>query len=300
MNQTTFAPSADPAVGTQTTPTTDTADGADYSISQRIDVFIKKYSGVAVSDAFSGARDSAEAATRYGFRNSANSRYAEFLAGFRDSPELAAHYQDLWPACSFLPWRAFHGIRKSLSLWCDLPEHYTGAIPDKQLKRLDAFMACPAEDIDNNHVDARDLESLFNDSRLEALILSQFEFSLSPDGKYHDHIRRRFGNWHNTVGPAFRHHRRSLSSDMQHQLAHGVFWPMMHSLFVMAPKEAFNTEKDWFARAEDLSKAAMASEPRITPDDPLVVCFVHGGALVVAAWGEEAAELNQIVRDLKL
>ena len=36
------------------------------------------------------------------------------------------------------------------------------------------------------------------------------------------------------------------------------------------------------------------------PPDPLVIRFCHGGALVVAAWGDEAAALNEITQELKL
>lgn len=35
-------------------------------------------------------------------------------------------------------------------------------------------------------------------------------------------------------------------------------------------------------------------------NDPLVIRFCFGGALVVAAWGDEAAALNEITRELKL
>lgn len=35
-------------------------------------------------------------------------------------------------------------------------------------------------------------------------------------------------------------------------------------------------------------------------DLPLVIRFCFGGALVVAAWGDEAAELNEITKALKL
>lgn len=48
----------------------------------------------------------------------------------------------------------------------------------------------------------------------------------------------------------------------------------------------------WFPDAE--------TAPTVAPDDPLVIRFCNQGALIVAAWGDEAAFLNKAVQELKL
>ena len=54
------------------------------------------------------------------------------------------------------------------------------------------------------------------------------------------------------------------------------------SWFVVAPPEDFNSTEDFFTRFQKMSKEAVQ---RMTtpPDDPLVIRFVRGGRLVVAA-----------------
>jgi hypothetical protein len=53
------------------------------------------------------------------------------------------------------------------------------------------------------------------------------------------------------------------------------------------------------ARVRELATEIETAQ-KVPPNDPLVVRFVNGGALVVAAWGDEAAELNDRVKALKI
>lgn len=69
--------------------------------------------------------------------------------------------------------------------------------------------------------------------------------------------------------------------------------------FVVAPKEAFNSKSDWLDRFRSLQTAS-PGEPRSAPDDPLVIRFCRGGCLVVAAWGDEAAALNGMAKEVRI
>jgi hypothetical protein len=302
-NQNTFASTAVPEAGTPTTPSTATADGAGSSMVTRIDVFIERSFKKAESADFSGIMDSATAAARHGFVNSANSRYAQFLEGFRDSPELAARYREEWPNSFFLPWRAFHAVRRSLSLWCDLPSSFTGAVPGEQVPWLDIF-----EMNTDYGVKSGDIPKLFGGLRkLELCMLLGFTARWGMG--HHDEgsagwdfVQRHYGREF-TLGAMLGSVRQILLQDNQHLLnlvLKEFVLPLFDGFFVLAPKDAFNTEKDWFGRAADMERALKATEKRTAPDDPLVIRFVEGGAMVVAAWGEEAAWLNKAARDLNL
>lgn len=137
------APTAPLAPTIPTTASTATADGATSPTPLRIDEFIKSKLKEARSDGFSGLKSSAEAARSHGFTACANSRYADFLAAMSAAQDQVSYYAAKYPACFFLPWSALNATLKALGLWCDLPKHYTGAIPPGQLPYLDIFSLDP-------------------------------------------------------------------------------------------------------------------------------------------------------------
>lgn len=278
------APIAKPEVTTPRTFDTATATPAVSTTALRIDDFIKAQFSKSKEESFSGVKSSADRLARLGFKSSANSRYADFLEAFRSTPLLSASYAERYPNCCFLPWKAFHAVRRSLDVWCDLPEFYAGAVPEEQIPWMEIFELDPADlpqfsdfqgilEIDPNDGDRRREEFMrsawgqeslsFPEISVEhRLLFSQAEYQFSRDaGFLQNHLR-----------------------------------PMRESFFVVAPKEAFTTRKDYITRLREMVTASI--EPTVAPNDPLVIRFVRGGALVIAAWGDEAAELNQITRDL--
>jgi hypothetical protein len=236
------------------------ADGAISPAVHRIDKLLKSFSEEASSEAYSTARRSADAAARLGFKSSANLRYAAFLEDFRVPEDLAEHYQENYPSCFFLTWRGFHALRRTLDLWCELPEHYAGAVPDAQLPWMDLFELYEG-----------DRPGLEDDAAL---------LQIPPE-----QLRR--VRAHSTYNY-------SILGEYQH-----VF---CSSFFVLAPKEAFRTaagKMDWIARYRS-AQEKVSTDATTPPEDPLIIRFCQGGALVVAAWGDEAVELNKITQALKL
>jgi hypothetical protein len=279
-----------------TTASTATADGATSPTPLRIDTFIKSKLQEARSDGFSGLKSSAEAAQSHGFTACANSRYAAFLEAMVAAQDQVTYYAEKYPACFFLPWTALNATMKALNLWCDLPRHYTGAIPPGQLPYLDIFSLDP-----NDAVPPVQMLELIDDGLRkdvwQALIRNaatshkqersaewewQRQWDFDPYESNAD-VHNLFRNLDGTQQTALR----TACADFQ------------SSWFVIAPPAAFNVSEDWRSRTRKLlTQAAAKKEP--PPDDPLVVRFVRHGCLVVAAWGEEAAELNAAVNSLNI
>jgi len=283
------APTAPLAPTIPTTASTATAAGATSQTPLRIDTFIKSKLKEAQSADFSGLKSSAEAARSHGFTACANSRYADFLAAMSGAQDQVSYYAEKYPACFFLPWTALNATLTALNLWCDLPKHYTGAIPPGQLPYLDIFSLDPSDT-----VQARELLQLINDGSLrEDLWLGLLAqrtthfYDREPgadDWQYFNH-QPRFE--FERLPPATR------------QALHRAVDEFQGSWFVIAPPAAFNVTEDWRARTRRLLiDATPKKEP--PPNDPLVVRFVHHGCLVVSAWGEEAAELNAAVNALNI
>ncbi len=259
---------------------TASAGTASSTTPTRIDSFIKEKLKAAAADDFSGLSDSSNRAAQLGFKNAANVRYAGFLEAFRNSPALSARYAEIYPSCLFLPWRALHATIEALDLWVDLPEFYMGAIPGEQLPWLEAFeIVDQLEDRpgynDISHAIQQDLRAQHS---LACIVEYGIYGSQEPMQRLTDPL------------PSFQRAAKLLAP----------YWEAMRSsFFVVAPKEAFSTTEDWLARLKRLSDR-VETELTTPPDDPLVIRFVRGGALVVAAWGDEAAVINQTVRSLKL
>ena len=253
------------------TNSTDTVAGAEFGTAHTIKDFIEQQFATIRSDGFSGIKRTAESAARHGFSKCANLRYAEFLEAFRENQRLASYYAAKYPNCVFLPWKAFHLVRRTLDLWCDLPEHYCGAVPDEQMPWLDIFEMNPADrPVTLAEVDLRDVYE--NIDMLDLLEVP--------------------ADWRMRLG---------YDERLQRALYHksGWFTPQFRSsFFVVAPAEAFDTKEDWIERFRRRVEDAY-QEPN-PPPDPLVIRFCRGGCLVVAAWGDEAEELNNLVKKLNL
>lgn len=290
------APIAPHVLTIPTTASTATAAGATSAIPLRIDTFIKSKLNEARSDNYSGLRSSAEKAQSHGFTACANSRYVDFLAAMSDAPDQVNYYAEKYPACFFLPWKALNATLTALNLWCDLPKHYTGAIPPGQLPYLDIFSLEPADTVP--HIE---LLQLINDGSLNLEfwrgILKQ---GSSFSTRFHDPFERddelEYHSIRETLTARAIFDR--LPSEKRTAFREAVA-QFQTSWFVIAPPAAFNVSQDWRARTRSLLiDATPKKEP--PPDDPLVVRFVRHGCLVVAAWGEEAAELNALVNGLDI
>lgn len=269
----TNAPTAEPEAITQKTVATDTADGAVFGTHPTIKSFIDGQFAKLRSEDFSGIKRTAESAARHGFSKCANLRYAEFLEAFRENPRLASHYAARYPNCVFLPWKAFHLVRRTLDLWCDLPEHYCGAVPDEQMPWLDIFSLSPGDRVCRFDDYDPDPDAVWSEDMMDLL--------------EYPHERRsmlRFGLERSTISS-----RHKIQPFLKQ---------FMDSYFVVAPADAFDTKEDWIERFRRLIEDAY--RPPNPPDDPLVIRFCKGGCLIVAAWGDEAQEINNLVKKLNL
>lgn len=255
------APTANPAPTTLKTSATDTVPPADFPTAERIDSFIRRQLSKVTSEDFSGIKSTADKAAALGFRSSANCRYAAFLEAFRSTPALAEHYAERYPQCCFLSHAALRETIHALDLWCDLPETYAGAVPPEQIPWMEIF--------EMDQSDAPDLLDFITTVRQDAM----------PDNQMRDMTR--------TIEKL----RERMLGETLHQFE--------NSMFVVAPKEAFITTEDWLSRAR---RMVMGYRTEITnpPPDPLVIRFVKGGALVIAAWGDEAEWINNAAAQLKL
>ena len=292
---------AEPSHTTTPTSTTVSAAGANSPTPIRIDDFIKEKLKESKHAKSSGIIASAPTLRKHGFTASASLRYASFLEAFRSAPDLVEYYAEHYPSCFFLPWAALHATVRSLKLWIDLPEHYTGAVPEAQLPWLDLF-SMRQEDAAN---------------WTDITTLLPFETWRQEKQQFFESVIRRRPDFdsrfiENSIDSGY-HMLLSLSGEREKRMAEiknsrgessakailAQAEKFQNSFFVVAPPEAFNSTEDFPTRFEKLVNTAHLRETT-PPNDPLVIRFVRGGCLVVAAWGDEAAELNQMAKELNL
>lgn len=282
------------------TSTTDTAVPATSVTSDTINAFVQRHSGTANSDAFSSAKSTAQRLGQLGFGSSANSRVAEFLEDFRATPHLSALYEEQYPQCYFLPWRGLHRVLQSLGLWFDSAKNYAGAVPEEQLPWLEIFELQP-----EHRPRPDDFGHAVHPQRFNLFAGAAALVACSPDFHVSDYLSREesqrlilaLGRRTTTRTISLE----TLTGTTDRDILRDRWTEFCSEFFVVAPREAFTTakaENDWFARTRQWLTDAF--DATLAPDDPLVVRPVHGGVLVVAAWGDEAAELNKIARDLKV
>lgn len=271
------APTAPPYHTTPKTQNTSSAKTVESSTPLRIDDFIKQRLKEARSENGSGIIESATRVEALGFANSANVRYSEFLKLFQNSTQLTDHYQKDYPTSLFLPWAAFHALLKAMDLWVDLPQNYLGAVPSEQIPWMEIFELHGGDAAGNGDVEGM-LPTIGEEGHKAFRHFARETDNPGMDWGFEEYARVR-----SRYLDTFR-----------------VFWKeAKESFFVVAPKEAFSTKFDWLARFKTLY-TKIETEDKIPPNDPLVVRFCRGGVLVVAAWGDEAAFLNQAVRELSL
>jgi len=281
------APIALPSPTTPKTSSTVTAIGAVSPTPLRIDTFIKSKLQEARSEDFSGLKSSAAAAQSHGFTACANSRYVAFLEAMSAAQGQVSYYAAKYPACFFLPWKALNATLTALSLWCDLPKHYTAAIPPGQLPYLDIFSLDP-----NDTVPHVQMVELLDDGRINRFTWQDIIAACLPYHPVHE------VHDHPSIFTSGRRQLQALNNE-QRQTLYSAIKDFQNSWFVIAPPAAFNITEDWRSRTRKLLiQAAEKKEP--PPNDPLVVRFVRGGCLVVAAWGDEADELNALVNNLNI
>lgn len=284
----TLVSTAPPSRTTPTTASTATAATAASTTVQRIDDFIKSKLRAAHAAEGSGVFDSAARAARLGFGNAANVRYSRFLEAFRSSPQLTKTYQDRYPNSLFLPWPALHAVIGALDLWVELPEFYMGAVPPEQLPWMEIF-----ELETDDHIAPEDLDGMLPgvDARASKMvryaIRQQFHGVSSP-------FSSPMSEWSSNEAQ-----RMVIQAGRIARSVHDLWGPARESFFVVAPPEAFSTSEDFLSRMRRMIPDVAIADT-VAPDDPLVIRFCRGGALVVAAWGDEARALNDITKELKL
>lgn len=272
---TTNALSAGPEATAEETSSTDIALSAISTRPTEIKPWIEECLRTVQSDDFSTLKSTSEAAARHGFSKSANSRLVGFLEAFRSNPHLTKRYAEEYPNCVFLPWPAFHQILGALDCWCDLPEHYVGAVPESQIPWMDCF-------------DLQEQDAPAGSDFIHGLMQEGEVFSWNTTPR-EDLLSALWNGRHHAVNPA--------AMKRVTPVLNGIH-AFLNDFFVVAPPEAFETQEDFISRMNRLTEVALRET--VPPDDPLVIRFCHGGALVVAAWGEEAAEMNALVRQLNL
>lgn len=286
-----------------TTPTSNTASvaGANSTTPIRIDDFIKEKLKESKHAKSSGIIASAPTLRKHGFTASASLRYASFLEAFRSAPDLVEYYAEHYPSCFFLPWKALHATVRSLKLWIDLPEHYTGAVPEAQLPWLDLFSMRQEDAAGWNDITTLLPFEAWNKDKqgfFESIIRQRPDFG--SDFVQHSmdsslYMLMSFGSEReNRMAEFKKNQSERLVKAVTEQAK-----KFQSSFFVVAPPEAFNSTEDFPTRFEKLVDRAHLRETT-PPNDPLVIRFVRGGCLVVAAWGDEAAELNQMAKELNL
>ena len=288
MNQTntTTASTALPGVTIRKINDIATALSADSQQPLEIKPFIDGVFEVLASEASSSIKHSATSAVRHGFSASANSRFAAFLEDFRSNPRLVERYREDYPNCVFLPWKGIHRLLAVLDLWFEQPQHYVGAVPESQLPWMDLFEWA---DKDRDEPTVSDWQDL---------ITPEHRQDRSNGGEY----RRGFiqGCW----GGHFPHEVQRNINYARIEYGEKIeatregMKAFREGFFVLAPKEAFNTEDSFIKRMQDAAKPVVIST--IAPNDPIVVRPCYGGCLCVAAWGDEAAELNKLTQTLNL
>ena len=286
MTTNTNAPSAELNPTTPETGNTTTAPGATFGGHPTISSYIAEQLKEAASDAASSAITTAETLSGLGFTASANIRYARFLEAYRSQTDLAEHYATQYPNCVFLPWKALHETLNALNLWVELPEHYLGAVPSGQLPYIEMF-----------ELEAKDTPG--PDDWVPALGCGEHG---RPD--YRPQVKTLIGDAllgkedSSMATVRLRRVRDALYENAGGRAAiERLRWDFCTSLFVVAPPEAFKTDKDWLTRAFEVTDKT-TEEHKLPPNDPLVIRMVRGGCLVVAAWGDEAAHINEFVKQI--
>lgn len=274
------------------------------TLEERIDVFIKKKHEVSDSNEFDALKGSADSAVKHGFGQASNVRYANFLATFREEPELAAKYKEAYPNSSFLPWAALHAVMKSMNLWLDLPKHYLGAVPDEQLPWMDLFELNKEDCVRGGDILAllqskegsnadKAIKNAFDRGfqKKDQSELDQIEVANEIRVDSHAWTPRNFEYEYSLK-------RRIMELDGVEDVIKQCIKDVESSFFVVAPSDAFGVEEDFIARFRKANIEML--KPKIPPNDPLVIRFVKGGCLIVAAWGDEGARMNQIAEELSI
>jgi len=223
---------------------------------ERIDTHIKRHFKVANSDEYETIAKTADSARKHGFTQSNNIKYAEFLRAFKDVPDMITAFEDAYPNSMFLPWNAFHAIRKSLDLWVDLPKNYLGAIPDECMPYLDMFEFQDDHSVKFDNI--RDLLELSEGDQAGRNFMQLMAFANRAPGSFDDMApfrRQSFNPNHLYVAKAREY-----------------FMSFRNELFVVAPPDAFAVKEDFITRFKRLIDEA--PESKTPPNDPLVIRLV--------------------------
>lgn len=266
-------------------------------MSATIESFIQRHLSASRAEAFTSQKEAADNAKRHGFTACANVRYTDAMSAFKARPELRTVYEECYPASIFLPWEAFHFIRKGMKLNCDLPRFYAGAVPPEQLPWMDAF-----EFREEHNPKADDFIRLMEarsdmESRIKSAISGSVE---KPSRREFEAVTRA-----KSEADIMAFYQMEMSRVMGisgiirdnplDDVIKFAFKQMSSGFFVMAPMEAFTTQSDFIDRTIKGITAIMRTT--VAPNDPLVIRFCKGGCLTVCAWGDEGEEINRLARE---
>lgn len=278
-------------------------------------------------------RIQAQHLNRLGFANSANVRLNSYLSDFRGTPELVKYYNEKYFPSVFLPYPALHRIINTLNLVINTPDQYLGSVPQSQVIGMNAFTfdekdaMHPIELVflftkdffDGAHLGAVDREKMnkwdelerYNPTRFASYVV-EASYQCYPN-RWMDLVEDISARWwasqntyrilgrmgHVMETPVLHRVDYNELRDGHKNIAWSLANAFLFQNLVVAPKNAFlggvslegRMHNDWIKKGP--------SPKRFTPDpDPLVIRAVHGGVLVIAAWGDEAQALNQINEEL--
>jgi len=282
----------------------------DRKSTETIAAFVERNVKEATSPSFLVDQENAKRAEKLGFTKTSDNRLAAYRSSFLEYPHLREKYEKDYPNSRFLPWAGFHAVRKALNLHTDTLNHYRGAVPPSQLGYMEAFELQPVHNVNKAEIlclmdcdsTGKGAAPRISDAAAEmstyrarirgvakqnaSVVISDFSFMYNgaEAAREREDYKRRRAEYEETM---FESHSKRLESNCT---------TMQNQMFILAPNAAFDVKDDFIERCKKDGTSATQILP--VPHDPLVVKFVQGGALVVASWGDEAAHLNEICRDL--
>lgn len=181
-----------------------------------------------------------------------------------EQAKVIAHYQQTYPLNKFITDDAVEQICKKYNLVLGAVSSFIGDVPEKNLVEIENFK-----------VKEKDYKHAF--SWLEPLNFNNFIFGVDPVQNTWD--------VETSAGPGRSIRPWSLQVQMYEQALRDfptAKEPIKPKFEICAPEKDFNTQ--------GLKKKGH----KLVPEDPIVLCPVKGGYLVVSKWGIEASDVDLV------